>query len=185
MVFKFRSEGGTLCSAQQLTANNNNRLFTAPHLQRAQITYNDIRIHTHTHTHTHSHTYTLLTAGWQNEKKENGRSVCRREEVGFQFWLKKEESEDECLMERGREFQIAGPMYWKDLSPNVLLPILGKRNIPVSKDEQRNEKVSWEEQKEGTSRDSQLPSRTQHSPQRYICPVHFSSSSQMLSKLKL
>ena len=29
----------------------------------------------------------------------------------FNFDLKKEESEDECLTERGREFQITGPMY--------------------------------------------------------------------------
>ena len=29
---------------------------------------------------------------------------------GFGFDLK-EESEDECLTERGREFQITGPMY--------------------------------------------------------------------------
>ena len=27
--------------------------------------------------------------GWQNEKKVNNRSVCRREEMGFQFWLKR------------------------------------------------------------------------------------------------
>ena len=34
----------------------------------------------------------------------------------------KEESEDECLTERGREFQITGPIYWKDLFPRVRLP---------------------------------------------------------------
>ena len=49
---------------------------------------------------------------WLNEKKENDKSVCRREEVGFQFKLRlEEENEDECLTERGREFQITGPMY--------------------------------------------------------------------------
>ena len=32
----------------------------------------------------------------------------------FSFDLKDvTESEDECLTERGREFQITGPMYWE------------------------------------------------------------------------
>ena len=43
----------------------------------------------------------------------------------FSFALK-EESEDECLTERGREFQSTGPMYLKDFSPRALLPILGR-----------------------------------------------------------
>ena len=34
--------------------------------------------------------------------------------------------------ERGREFQSTGPMYWKDLSPRVLLPNLGTRKTRVS-----------------------------------------------------
>ena len=34
----------------------------------------------------------------------------KRQEVGFQFTLK-EESEDECLTEIGREFQMTGPAY--------------------------------------------------------------------------
>ena len=29
--------------------------------------------------------HALLVVGWQNEKKENDRSVCRREEMGFRF----------------------------------------------------------------------------------------------------
>ena len=29
----------------------------------------------------------------------------------------KEESKDECPKERGREFQITSPIYWKDLCP--------------------------------------------------------------------
>ena len=40
----------------------------------------------------------------------------------FSFDLK-EESEDECLTERGREFQSTGPVYWKDLTHSVLLPV--------------------------------------------------------------
>ena len=46
-------------------------------------------------------------------------------------------SEDECWTERGREFQITGPMYSKALSPKVLLPILGTRNTRVSEAERR------------------------------------------------
>jgi len=33
-------------------------------------------------------------------------------------------SEDECLTETGREFQITGLLYWKALPPRVPLPIL-------------------------------------------------------------
>ena len=81
----------------------NNRLFMAPHLIRAQSAYKEspeclqrcnrilISSHTHAHTctcvytrvHTHTHTHALLVIGWWNEKKENNRSVCRREEMGF------------------------------------------------------------------------------------------------------
>ena len=34
----------------------------------------------------------------------------------------KEESEEECLTETGREFQITGPMYCKDLFPGSSCP---------------------------------------------------------------
>ena len=43
----------------------------------------------------------------------------------------KEDSEEECLTERGREFQITGPMFEKDLTPRVPLPILGTRKMRV------------------------------------------------------
>ena len=51
----------------------------------------------------------------------------------------KEESEEECLMQRGREFQIAVPMYWKGLSPRVFLTASGTRprNIRISEAERR------------------------------------------------
>ena len=41
---------------------NNNRLFMAPHLIRAQSAYKDIRVHSfhHTHMHTHAHTCTHM-----------------------------------------------------------------------------------------------------------------------------
>ena len=61
---------------------------------------------------------------------------AEEKEVGFSFDLK-EESEDECLAERGTEFQITGPVYWKDppTPPQVLLPILGTQSnkIPTLK----------------------------------------------------
>ena len=38
--------------------NNNNRVFMAPHLIRAQSAYKDIRIHSFHHSHTHTHTQT-------------------------------------------------------------------------------------------------------------------------------
>ena len=57
------------------------------------------------------------------KRKVNDISVGSREEVGFRFDLK-EESEVACLTEKGKEFQMTGPMYWKDLSPRVLLHTL-------------------------------------------------------------
>ena len=69
-----------------------------PHLTRALSAYKGLQIcsfyytraHTHVHpppTHTHTHTAnTCITGvGWQGEKKEKDKSVCRREEVGFEF----------------------------------------------------------------------------------------------------
>ena len=56
----------------------------------------------------------------------SGRNRKRRKKMKDQYaeekrWVfssdLKEESEDKCITERGREFQITGPMYWKDLSP--------------------------------------------------------------------
>ena len=44
---------------------------------------------THTHTHTHTHTYNKYMPYWGlaggKDKERNDKSVCRREEVGFQF----------------------------------------------------------------------------------------------------
>ena len=42
--------------------NNNNRLFMAPHLIRAQSAYKHIRIHSFHHTHKHTHTWTCVPA---------------------------------------------------------------------------------------------------------------------------
>ena len=52
----------------------------------------------------------------------------------FSFDLK-EESDVACLREKGREFQMTGPIYLKDLSQRVLLHTLGTRKITVSEAE--------------------------------------------------
>ena len=52
--------------------------------------------------------HALLITVSQNEKKENDQYAEGKRWV-FSFDLR-EESEDECLTERGREFQITGPM---------------------------------------------------------------------------
>ena len=80
------------CCKYTFDNNNNNRLFMAPHLVRAQSAYKDIRIcsfhhthihacmhihkythtYTHTHTHTHTHHYKYMHYwwwGWYSEKK--------------------------------------------------------------------------------------------------------------------
>ena len=102
----------------------------APILVRAQSAYRDIRVHsfhhthartharTHTHAraqaHTHTHAYTiqihtLLVMDWYKEKKTTDQ-YAEDKRWGFSFDLK-EESEDECLTERGMESQITGPVY--------------------------------------------------------------------------
>ena len=77
-------------------------LFLVPHLVSTQRAYKDIRIHlsdhmhTHTrmHTHTHTHTFYKCMHYWWwigRMRRQNNRSVCVREEMGFQFWLKRRE----------------------------------------------------------------------------------------------
>ena len=92
--------------------------------------------HTHTHalTHTHTHTHYKYMHYWwwvgTMWRKKMTDQYAEEKRWVFSFdW--KEAIEDNCLTltRRGREFQITGPMYWKDLSPRVLLPILGTRNI--------------------------------------------------------
>ena len=45
---------------------NNNGLYMAPHLVRAQSAYKDIRIHSFHHSHTHTHIHTRVQAGEEN-----------------------------------------------------------------------------------------------------------------------
>ena len=82
-----------------------------PHLIRAQSTYKDIRIHSfhytythththaHTHTHTHTHTNTCIASSGLIQCEGNNRNdryLCRREESGFQFRLKRREWRHYC-----------------------------------------------------------------------------------------
>ena len=69
------------------------------------------------------------------EKRRKKRQSSRKA-AGFSF-DSKDESEEEYLTERGRKFQITGLIYGKDISPRVLLPILGTRKIRVSEAERR------------------------------------------------
>ena len=121
---------------------SNNGLFMAPHLVRAQNAFKDITIHAfhHTHTHTHTHTHYKYMPYWWWIGKTTDQYATEKIWV-FNFDLK-EESEDECLTERGREFQSTGPMHWKDLSPRVLPPIPGTRKMWVSAG-QRRERGEW------------------------------------------
>ena len=43
------------------------------------------------------HTYICITGDGMVHWEENNTAVCRREEIGFQFWLNRRESEGECL----------------------------------------------------------------------------------------
>ena len=82
----------------------------APHLVRAQSAYKDIKIHSFHHTHTHTHTHTTNTCITGDGSVKRQISMQRRRD-GFSVLTKKEESEDECLTERGKEFQSTGPLY--------------------------------------------------------------------------
>ena len=89
---------------------NNNDRFTAPHLERAQSTYKDIRICSFYHTHTHApntHVTGDKLVEWEGKKMTDQYAEEKRWVCSFEL---KEESEDECLTEIGREFQITGPM---------------------------------------------------------------------------
>ena len=136
--------------------NNSHRLFVAPHLIRAQSAYKDIRIHSFHHMHTHqdtpAHTNTHLRTHIHTHTHTTNTCITGDGLVKWRYaeekrWLfsfdLKEESEDECLTERGSEFQSTGPMYWKDLSPRVLLPILGTRKMRVSAAEWRQQDCGW------------------------------------------
>ena len=49
-----------------------------------------------------------------------------------------EESEEECLTQGGRDFQIIGPRYRNDFSSRFLLPFLGTRKIRVFEADRRD-----------------------------------------------
>ena len=104
--------------------NNNNRLFMAPHLVRAQSTYKDIRIHSfhHSHTHTHArahqdartHTHTTNTCITGDGLVKRQISMQRRRD-GFSV-LTSEMQVGSCLRSRRSEFQMGHPMWEKELT---------------------------------------------------------------------
>ena len=123
---------------------NNNRLLMMPQLVRAQSAYKGLPISTfhHIHTNTWSHMYTQLhthtfippTPTHTTKTRINGDGLTVKRQKKWQISMRKrwvfsfcikEESEEDCLTERGREFQMPGPMYWKEVSPTIPLPTLG------------------------------------------------------------
>ena len=76
-------------------------------------THTDGQAHTNTHTHS---TNTCITGDGLVEKRGKKKQISR-EEDSEEKWLT-------LWTERGREFQMTGPMYRKDLCPMVLLPTL-------------------------------------------------------------
>ena len=106
-----------------------------------------IACHTHTqphkhptHPHTHTHTpqkHKHSSHGFDGNRRKKARNQKAEEKRWvFSFDLK-EESDMACLTEKEKEFQMTGPIYWKDLSPRVLLHTLGTRKIRVSEAEWR------------------------------------------------
>ena len=82
--------------------------------------------------HTHNkYTHYWWWVGRMRRKKTTNQDAKEKRRVSI-FDLK-EESEEECLTERGREFQITGLMYWKDLSPRALLPIHPASTLTLTK----------------------------------------------------
>ena len=103
--------------AESRRNNNNNTLFTAPHLVRAQNVCKDVKRHAHTHARMHAyHTYTLqihalLVMDWYNKQTKSPQKTYQyATDKRWVFSFDLEESEDEYLTERGREFQSIVPM---------------------------------------------------------------------------
>ena len=76
-------------------------------------------------------------------KKTTDRYAQEKRRV-FSFDLR-EQSENECLTERGREFHITGPMRWIFPPTSRLLDILGTRKMRVSEAERREREKSRDE----------------------------------------
>ena len=70
---------------------------------------------------------------WEERKRQ--RSNYAEEKRWVSSFDLKEENKDEWLTERGREFQITGPVYWKNLSLMILLPILRSSAVSMGKPE--------------------------------------------------
>ena len=102
-----------------------------------------------THMVTHYKTQALLVMGWW-KGEEPTKSVCRREEVGFQFWLElKEESETECLTERRTQktwFHVTGLMYWFE-------SIFSQGSFYLSSEQGRSEYLTLSKKSEKQSRE--------------------------------
>ena len=115
-----------------------------PHMHACIYTHTCMHTCTHTHAHTHTCMHTCMRA--HTHTRSNPMNTCLN--VSMQkkrggFWLfsfdLKEESEDECLTERGREFQILGPLYWKDHFPQKSgsLPNIPPENLCMCTTEAR------------------------------------------------
>ena len=116
---------------------------THMHTNMCKHAHNCTPSHTHTYTPTHTRTHAikihaLLVIGWWKIEVMTDQYA---EEVGFQFWLKMRECGGmlDTVTDRGREFQMTGPTYWKYLSPMVLLPILRTPKIQVPEGERREQ----------------------------------------------
>ena len=112
------------------------------HATHARTHVHKHHTHTHAHTHTQKHPPTLQ----KHKHSSHGSDGNRRKKVINQWaeekrWVflfdLKEESDVACLTEKGREFQMTGPMYRKDLSPKILLHTLGTLKIRVYETERR------------------------------------------------
>ena len=96
-------------------------------LQRPTNTHISSHIHTHTCSLVRTHYKYMHYWWWVSRMRRRKMTNQYAERWVFSFDLK-DEREEKCLTERGREFQITGPMYLKDLSPKALLQSLDYRN---------------------------------------------------------
>ena len=72
------------------------------------------------------------------EKRRQNRQISlHTRETGVFSDLSEKKMKKNAWQRKGREFQMTGPMSWKDLSPYVLLTILGTRMIRVFLAERR------------------------------------------------
>ena len=96
--------------------------------------------HTHTHTHIQSKKTNILVTHWMETEEENDKSVGRREDVAFQFWLERGEWRGVPDREREREKKVFCCCFFNPL--RVPISFLRTRHYTHHVRQERRRKVA-------------------------------------------